>query len=100
MFDLGSTWTFTGDDWQTGRQTDGWEGGCLGMEEQSRVSSVWSCLECVNVTAGWKEAADTQSGAVSRLADCMIRAGCVEKMESQRKFVVVFVTNGDRESTV
>lgn len=76
MFDLVSTWTFTQreDDWQAGEQAGeqaGRQAGGGGGVEQGELS-----LDvCVNVTAGWKEAADTQSGAVSRLADFMIRAG-------------------------
>ncbi len=76
-----------------GRQTDGRAGGDGGVEQGE-----FSLEVCVNVTAGWKKAADTQSGAVSRLADCTIRAGWVEKMESRRKFVLfVCVTNRERE---
>ncbi len=50
----------------TGRQAGG-DGGV----EQGELSVDL----CVNVTAGWKEATDTQSGAVSCMDDCRIRAG-------------------------
>lgn len=51
---------------RTGRQAGG-----NGGAEQGELSLDM----CVDVTAGCKKASDTQSGAVSRLADCMIRAG-------------------------
>lgn len=62
---------------QAGRQT----GGVGGVEQ--RELSLHVCI-----TAGWKKAADTQSGAVSRLADCMIRARGVWEMESGGKVCV------------
>lgn len=70
VFDLVSTWTFTQceDDWQAGRRARG--RGCRGVEQGELSLDM-----CVTVTAGWKRAADTQSGAVSRLAGFMIRAG-------------------------
>lgn len=68
VFDVGSTWVFTHreENWQAGRRVGG-----NGGVEQGELSLDM----CVDVTAGYKKASDTQSGAVSRLADCMIRAG-------------------------
>lgn len=74
-FDLRSTRTFT--------QREGdWQAGGLGGDDGGEEQLELSLDVCVNVTVGWKKATDTQSGAISRLADCMVRAG-LEKMDSQ-----------------
>lgn len=90
VFDVGSTWVFTHreENWQAGRRVGG-----NGGVEQGELSLDM----CVDVTAGYKKASDTQSGAVSRLADCMIRAGWVHKMESQRMFAWLFVWQSEKE---
>lgn len=71
VFDLRSTWTFTQqeDGWLAGR----WAGGVGGVEQGELSLGVSSLLPArcnINV----------QSGAISRLADCMIRAVWVHEM--------------------
>lgn len=56
--------------WLAGGRAGGLAGGDGGVEQGELSLDVR-----LNVTAGWKKTADTQSGAVSRLVDCMIRAG-------------------------
>ena len=68
--------------------------------QQCSACCVWTC---VNATAGWQEAPDTQSGAVSRLADCMIRERIVEERANERWRVSVFagfvcVSERDKDS--
>ncbi|TKS92334.1 Acid-sensing ion channel 2 [Collichthys lucidus] len=59
-----------------------WQAGGLGGDDGGEEQLELSLDVCVNVTVSWRKATDTQSGAISRLADCMIRAG-LEKMDSQ-----------------